>query len=382
MNFRNKFMLSKLILFLLTFLFSLFLLSACAASPEPTSPEIEDIGTDMVGNHSVGRVSEIYAGERAEMFYEELRVCDDRVWNGVAWVEPTDPDVTQRQSVEPNISCDVQWESGVSGDDGILEAIRNYFSLLLTLQCAPDAAVEATCCTESLREEATFRAYMYSAVLYHRIEEKVLLGQPHYSAPDTAEVSVTTDGTQYTSQITECSATNQENYCGVMHLTLKKTGERWMVTENGTGSDNYFWNGVAAPVQPEKEIRQAVESYFRMRADEMAGQLGDTGYTTSALLAEATDFAAALNIFRIYETQTMACKYGSPQYSNWGVRVPVTEVMRVSHLYYYQQKPVVGTRFITVDHVLTLQSFDERYLVVGDLYRYGDHVCSIVDYLN
>lgn len=372
----------RLLCGLLSVVFLLSLLTACTASPEPPVTETEDIGTDVTGTHAAGRSPEIYAGERAEMFYEELRVCGDQVWNGAAWVEPTDPDVTQRQSVEPNIRCDVQWETGASGDDGILEAIRDYFTLLLTLQCAPDAAVEATCCTESLRDEAAFRAYMYSAVLYHRIEEKVLLSQPHYSTPDTVEVSVTTDGTQHTSQITERSATNQENYCGAMQLTLKKTGERWVVTDNGTGSDNYFWNGVAAPVQPEKEISQTVESYFRMRADEMAGQLGDAGYTTSALLTEAAEFAAALNIFRIYETQTMACKYGSPQYSNWGVRVPVTEVMRVSHLYYYQQKPVVGTRFITVDHILTLQSFDERYLVVGDLYRYGDHACSIVDYLD
>lgn len=359
---------------------SLSLLSSCAASPsqelEPT-PEPEPPGSS-----TMGLPPDIWAGGSVEHFYEELPVSDGRVWNGAAWVEPKDPEVTQRQSVEPDVRCDAQWAEGVSGDEEILTTVRDYYTLLLTLQCAPDSMVESSCCTEALQDEAKFRAFMYSGVLYHRIEETIELAQPSYPAPDTAEVSVTTDGTQYTSQITECSATNQENYCGAMHLTLKKTGERWMVTENGTGSDNYFWNGVAAPVQPEKEIRQAVESYFQMRADEMAGQLGDAGYTTSALLAEAADFAAALNIFRIYETQTMACKYGSPQYSNWGVRVPVTEVMRVSHLYYYQQKPVVGTRFITVDHVLTLQSFDEGYLVVGDLYRYGDHACSSVDYLN
>lgn len=362
----------------------LVLLSACAASAPQPSPEPEQNYTDEEPpvSSSMGLPPDIWAGGSVEHFYEELPVSDGRVWNGAAWVEPKDPEVTQRQSVEPDVLCDVQWAEGVSGDEEILDTVRDYFILRLTLQCAPDAAVDSSCCTEALREEAKFRAYMLSGVLYHRIEETIELEQPSYPAPDTAEASVTTDGTQYTSQVTESRATTQDNYCGALHLTLQKAGGSWVVTDDGTEPDNYFWNGVEAPVQPEADIRQTVEAYFRMRADEMAGQLGDSSCTTNRLLAEAGDFAAAMNIFRIYEAQAQACKYGSPQYSRQAVRVPVTEVVRVSHLYYYQQKPVVGTRFVTVDHILTLQSGNERYLVIGDLYRYGDHECNIVDYLD
>lgn len=374
----------KQICFLMALVFLLTLLSACAASAPQPSPEPEQGYTDEETpvSSSVGLPPDIWAGGSVEHFYEELAVSDGRVWNGAAWVAPTDPEVTQRQSVEPDVHCDVQWAEGVSGDEEILDTVRDYFILRLTLQCAPDAAVDSSCCTEALREEAKFRAYMLSGVLYHRIEETIELEQPSYPTPDTAEVSVTTDGTQYTSQVTESRAMTQDNYCGALHLTLQKTGGSWVVTDDGAGSGNYFWNGVEDSVQPEADIRQAVEAYFRMRADEMAGQMGDSGCTTNHLLAEAGDFAAAMNIFRVYEAQTRACKYGSPQYSHQAVRVPVTEVMRVSQLYYYQQKPVVGTRFVTVDHTLTLQSNNERYLVVGDLYSYGDHECNILDNLD
>ena len=137
--------------------------------------------------------------------------------------------------------------------------------------------------------------------------------------------------------------------------------------------------------QPEEtELRQAVEAYFRLRADEMAGQMDDSACTTSTLLTEAKLFAGEVDWSRVYGAQGRACKFGSPQeLLSSEVRLPVTEVMRIDGLQFVKRQPLMCTSFAVVDHLLTLtRTTDGRYMVVGDTYEYGGHNCNILDSIN
>lgn len=127
-----------------------------------------------------------------------------------------------------------------------------------------------------------------------------------------------------------------------------------------------------------------MEAYFRLRADEMAGQMGDSACTTSTLLAEAKLFASEVDWSRVYGAQGRACKFGSPQeLLSSEVRLPVTEVMRIDGLQFVKRQPLMCTSFAVVDHLLTLtRTTDGRYMVVGDTYEYGGHNCNILDSIN
>ena len=153
------------------------------------------------------------------------------------------------------------------------------------------------------------------------------------------------------------------------------------VTDDDTDASNFFQGGVADEVPPSRELRQAVEAYFQLRADEMAGQMGDSSCTTNALLADARLFAAQVDWSRVYGAQGRACQFGSSQeLPPFDVRLPVTEVMRIDGLQFVDRQPLMRTSFAIVSHMLTLtRTTDGRYMVVGDTYEYGSHNCNILE---
>ena len=310
---------------------------------------------------------------------------EDKVWDGAAWVDPVDPEVTQRTIVTPDVSVSVRWAEGQQGQDGISDAVRDYMTLVYSLRANPDMDVqERPCCTDEMLEKARFSAFMYSCILSFRLQADITLESLTPSASDCAIVRASIDAREAAGAITDAGYRQEDSWSTARELALTRLNGRWTVTDDDTDASNFFQGGVADEVPPSRELRQAVEAYFRLRADEMAGQMGDSACTTSTLLAEAKLFASEVDWSRVYGAQGRACQFGSPQeLPPFDVRLPVTEVMRIDGLQFVKRQPLMCTSFAVVDHLLTLtRTTDGRYMVVGDTYEYGGHNCSILDSIN
>ena len=202
-----------------------------------------------------------------------------------------------------------------------------------------------------------------------------------YKRQDNIRVRVLIDAQEVTGNITDTAYCQDEHWSTARELALTRLDGRWTVTDDDTDASNFFQGGVADEVPPSRELRQAVEAYFQLRADEMAGQMGDSSCTTNALLADARLFAAQVDWPRVYGAQGRACQFGSPQeLPPFDVRLPVTEVMQIDGLQFVDRQPLMRTSFAIVSHMLTLtRAADGRYTVVGDTYEYGGHSCNILE---
>lgn len=316
------------------------------------------------------------------MPYEAPPRRADKVWDGAAWVDPSDPEVTQRTAVEPDVTVTTQWAEGQQGEDGIADAVRDYMTLAYSLRAAPDMTVEEhPCCTDDMVDELRFYAFMMSSDLSFRTRAAATLENLTPSASDNIRVRVLIDAQEATGNITDTAYCQDEHWSTARELALTRLNGRWTVTDDDTDASNFFQGGVANEVPPSRELRQAVEAYFQLRADEMAGQMGDSSCTTNALLADARLFAAQVDWSRVYGAQGRACQFGSPQeLPPFDVRLPVTEVMRIDGLQFVDRQPLMRTSFAIVSHMLTLtRAADGRYTVVGDTYEYGSHNCNILE---
>ena len=307
---------------------------------------------------------------------------EDKVWDGAAWVDPVDPEVTQRTAVEPDVTVTTQWAEGQQGEDGIADAVRDYMTLAYSLRAAPDMTVEEhPCCTDDMVDELRFYAFMMSSDLSFRTRAAAALENLTPSTSDNIRVRVLIDAQEATGNITDTAYRQDEHWSTSRELTLTRLDGRWTVSDDDTDTSNFFQGGVADEVPPSRELRQAVEAYFQLRADEMAGQMGDSSCTTNALLADARLFAAQVDWSRVYGAQGRAYQFGSPQeLPPFDVRLPVTEVMRIDGLQFVNRQPLMRTSFAIVSHMLTLtRAADGRYTVVGDTYDYGGHSCNILE---
>lgn len=359
----------------------LTILSACAASPEPPGAEPDDVtlqDTPATGGLSPFSLLKVWGPYPYTMA-------------GAGLANIVDPEATERVEVEPVVRCDVQWAEGLSADEALECCIRDYITLALTLRAAPDGRVEQPdCCTEEALRRLYFEAFMRSGALYWQQDATITLESLSYPAADTACVFVGMDVREDSSDI--CGAVWRESntVSSGRKLTLVKTADGWQVMEDSSSfAPGSFWSEGMADIQPdilpEKSVQQAVEAYLTMRADEAAGRLGDSGCTTSALLADAKSFAADLGLARVYDAQSRAALYGTVQDTAPDfIRLSVTEVMRIDALSFYGQENLhyVRSAYAVVEHVLTLCPTEDHYIVTGDLYKFGTHQCSIVDYLD
>lgn len=377
---------SKRCLQIITALLCVLLLAGCGTKAEDSAGTADD-GQQWGPPAQDGFDEPVY---RTTIFgsmpYEAPPRRADKVWDGAAWVDPSDPEVTQRTAVEPDVAVTTQWAEGQQGEDGIADAVRDYMTLAYSLRAAPDMTVEEhPCCTDDMVDELRFYAFMMSSDLSFRTRAAATLESLTPSASDCASVRASIDAREAAGAITDAGYRQEDSWSTAQELTLTRVDDRWVVTEDG-GADvsSFIPGGVRDEVQPSRELRQAVEAYFRLRADEMAGQMGDSACTTSTLLAEAKLFASEVDWSRVYGAQGRACKFGSPQeLLSSEVRLPVTEVMRIDGLQFVKRQPLMCTSFAVVDHLLTLtRTTDGRYMVVGDTYEYGGHNCSILDSIN
>ena len=375
---------SKRCLQIITALLCVLLLAGCGAKAEDSAGTADD-GQQWGPPAQDGFDEPVYRTTIFGIGISPLETPprrEDKVWDGAAWVDPSDPEVTQRTAVEPDVTVTTQWAEGQQGEDGIADAVRDYMTLAYSLRAAPDMTVEEhPCCTDDMVDELRFYAFMMSSDLSFRTRAAATLENLTPSASDNIRVRVLIDAQEATGNITDTAYCQDEHWSTARELALTRLNGRWTVTDDDTDASNFFQGGVADEVPPSRELRQAVEAYFRLRADEMAGQMGDSSCTTNALLADARLFAAQVDWSRVYGAQGRACQFGSPQeLPPFDVRLPVTEVMRIAGLQFVDRQPLMRTSFAIVSHMLTLtRAADGRYTVVGDTYEYGSHNCNILE---
>lgn len=378
---------SKRCLQIITALLCVLLLAGCGAKAEDSAGTADD-GQQWGPPAQDGFDEPVYRTTIFGIGISPLETPprrEDKVWDGTAWVDPVDPEVTQRTAVEPDVTVTTQWAEGQQGEDGIADAVRDYMTLAYSLRAAPDMTVEEhPCCTDDMVDELRFYAFMMSSDLSFRTRAAATLENLTPSASDNIRVRVLIDAQEATGNITDTAYCQDEHWSTARELALTRLNGRWTVTDDDTDASNFFQGGVADEVPPSRELRQAVEAYFQLRADEMAGQMGDSSCTTNALLADARLFAAQVDWSRVYGAQGRACQFGSSQeLPPFDVRLPVTEVMRIDGLQFVDRQPLMRTSFAIVSHMLTLtRAADGRYMVVGDTYEYGGHNCNILDSIN
>ncbi len=219
---------------------------------------------------------------------------EDKVWDGATWVDPVDPEVTQRTIVTPDVSVSVRWAEGQQGQDGISDAVRDYMTLVYSLRANPDMDVqEHPCCTDEMLEKARFSAFMYSCILSFRLQADITLENLTPSASDCASVRASIDAQEAAGAITDAGYRQEDSWSMAQELTLTRADDRWVVTEDGGADTSAFIpGGVRDEVQPSRELRQAVEGYFQLRAGEVSGDMKNSDVTVSPLLNDAKEFAA------------------------------------------------------------------------------------------
>lgn len=375
---------SKRCLQIITALLCVLLLAGCGAKAEDSAGTADD-GQQWGPPAQDGFDEPVYRTTIFGIGISPLETPprrEDKVWDGAAWVDPMDPEVTQRTIVTPDVSVSVRWAEGQQGQDGISDAVRDYMTLVYSLRANPDMDVqEHPCCTDEMVDELRFYAFMMSSDLSFRTRAAATLENLTPSASDNIRVRVLIDAQEATGNITDTAYCQDEHWSTARELALTRLNGRWTVTDDDTDASNFFQGGVADEVPPSRELRQAVEAYFQLRADEMAGQMGDSSCTTNALLADARLFAAQVDWSQVYGAQGRACQFGSSQeLPPFDVRLPVTEVMRIDGLQFVDRQPLMRTSFAIVSHMLTLtRAADGRYTVVGDTYEYGSHNCNILE---
>lgn len=346
---------------LLSLLFLLTLLSACAAPDVSDEPDPKpSIGTQQNVNSS-------YAG---------------------------------REVVDaPDISVHLEWEAGAAEDDTIYDTVMDFITLVFTAQARPDDMPERVpCCTDELLACIYTRAWRKSELLYPCITLSGTIGSLRYSNADTVHLIVhglteeypaTLDGRTMFTNEGEQWIPGYEDYWG---LTLNRSNGSWQVSalDEGCSVADVDFSLMQGGVT-DSHIQSVITAYFQLRATEAAGGVSDSTCTTSTLLADAREFAktlcghtygssAYLMIVRVCHADVRLDDLSTEQDQNH-VRVSVKELLRLEYLL-DNGKPVCD--ILEIDHALTLSRTADGspWLVTGDLYRYGDHACNIVDYLD
>lgn len=308
----------------------------------------------------------------------------------------TDNAPTQRGSVMPDVSCQVEWGEGVQPDQVIGDAAQAYFTLLGTALSAPDRTYEhAACCSDKALQELCLYGWMASTALYPEIRLQAAISRPVEYPDGTVQVTASMDmALRCCRDISRSSFTSDDNMDSVdfsedHQLTLSKADGRWVVDWDAFSSSfSRMESGYATDHQDAAFCREPIVQYFAMRANALDGGYvaSDSGSCISTLRSDAFTFAEDLlkdrsEILRVYRAESRAVNLGQFRRidGDAATQVPVDECIRVEYL---SENWMVECSIFVIPHTITTfpQADSDQDLVVGDLYKQFDHACSIVEY--
>ena len=272
----------------------------------------------------------------------------------------TDNPAEPRQILtDAQVTASIRWTDGQSGDPEILSAAQAYLLLVAKAQAMPENPVQSDpSCTDALVREAYLRGFLGSDYIYPKIKVEGALRDLTQLTADSVQVWV--DGTynlRYSSIDDGQKQWDHTAYGNPRLLTLTRTDSGWIVTGDDTDEMEIcgYTSGYATENLPEGDVLQAIEKYFQMRADLIAGRDADGSCTTDTLLTESKVFAQCDRSGPVTGSRSVPYRFGVETRAGDQVTLQVMEALRVDGASCYM--------ISRISHTLTLSRMNDQYIV-------------------
>lgn len=223
-------------------------------------------------------------------------------------------------------------------------------------------------CTDALVREAYLRGFLGSDYIYPKIKVEGALRDLTQLTADSVQVWV--DGTynlRYSSIDDGQKQWDHTAYGNPRLLTLTRTDSGWIVTGDDTDEMEIcgYTSGYATENLPEGDVLQAIEKYFQMRADLIAGRDADGSCTTDTLLTESKVFAQCDRSGPFTGSRSVPYRFGVETRAGDQVTLQVMEALRVDG--------ASCCMISRISHTLTLSRMNDQYIVTGDKYFFNSN---------
>lgn len=285
----------------------------------------------------------------------------------------------RRGAFQPVITCELAGETETLTEEQ-QQAILSYTTMLCTALARPDDPLpEEPYTTDTLRQEALTRGFLWSSYIWGEQRVQVYPMNPIYRSEDAVEVwaSLRVEA-NYSSDLTQTTG-DTFGYGSLHHLTLNRTAQGWQVVGDDCEESDLcgYLSGCGTASLPSEDILAAIQNYLDLRAAVMAGRTPAAPDRCTAPLredAQALAEAAVDEYAVIYDVQCRPAYFTPMQQSGETVQVTFREILRVDHL---RQGVIAATR-TSVDHTLTLRrQTDGSWQVCGDSYEALGHTCAV-----
>ena len=293
---------------------------------------------------------------------------------------PTAEDEALRRApFQPVITCELAGEAETLTEEQ-QQAILSYTTMLCTALARPDDPLpEEPYTTDTLRQEALTRGFLWSSYIWGEQRVQVYPMNPIYRSEDAVEVwaSLRVEA-NYSSDLAQTTG-DTFGYGSLHHLTLNRTAQGWQVVGDDCEESDLcgYLSGCGTASLPSEDILAGIQNYLDLRAAVMAGRTPAAPACCTAPLredAQALAEAAVDEYAVIYDVQCRPAYFAPMQQSGETVQVTFREILRVDHL---RQGVIAATR-TSVDHTLTLRrQTDGSWQVCGDSYEALGHTCAV-----
>lgn len=285
----------------------------------------------------------------------------------------------RRAPFQPVITCELAGEAETLTEEQ-QQAILSYTTMLCTALARPDDPLpEEPYTTDTLRQEALTRGFLWSSYIWGEQRVQVYPMNPIYRSEDAVEVwaSLRVEA-NYSSDLTKTTG-DTFGYGSLHHLTLNRTAQGWQVVGDDCEESDLcgYLSGCGTASLPSEDILAAIQNYLDLRAAVMAGRTPAAPDRCTAPLREDAQALAETAVDEyavIYDVQCRPAYFAPMQQSGETVQVTLREILRVDHLW---QGVIAATR-TSVDHTLTLRrQTDGSWQVCGDSYEALGHTCAV-----
>lgn len=188
---------------------------------------------------------------------------------------PTAEDAALRRApFQPVITCELAGEVETLTEEQ-QQAILSYTTMLCTALARPDDPLpEEPYTTDTLRQEALTRGFLWSSYIWGEQRVQVYPMNPIYRSEDAVEVwaSLRVEA-NYSSDLTQTTG-DTFGYGSLHHLTLNRTAQGWQVVGDDCEESDLcgYLSGCGTASLPSEDILAAIQNYLDLRAAVMAGR--------------------------------------------------------------------------------------------------------------
>ena len=180
----------------------------------------------------------------------------------------------RRGAFQPVITCELAGETETLTEEQ-QQAILSYTTMLCTALARPDDPLpEEPYTTDTLRQEALTRGFLWSSYIWGEQRVQVYPMNPIYRSEDAVEVwaSLRVEA-NYSSDLTQTTG-DTFGYGSLHHLTLNRTAQGWQVVGDDYEESDLcgYLSGCGTASLPSEDILAAIQNYLDLRAAVMAGR--------------------------------------------------------------------------------------------------------------